>query len=102
MPWDILPKLVLSVRLISKRPRDGIGVQPVSYTSTLSSLLLYLPFSGLSGLAHRSTNRDTTAQNFGKARERLEELRKGGPKMQKSRVSRSALRKSTEGECTVM
>lgn len=68
----------------------------------LSSLLPSLPFPGLSGSAHGSTNRDTTAQNFGKARERLEELRTGGPKMQKSRVSRSAIRKSTEGECTVM
>lgn len=102
MPWVILPKLVLSVRLVSKRPRDGIGVQLVSCTSHISSLLPSLPFSRLSGLAHKSTNKDTTAQNFGKARERLEELRKGGPKMQKSRISRSAIRKSTEDECTVM
>lgn len=58
MPWGILPKLVLSVRQVSKRPRDGIGVQLVSYIyfyptllpSLLSSLLF--PFSGLSSLAY--------------------------------------------------
>lgn len=79
----------------------------LSFYPTLSALpfllsFLLFPFFGISSLASRSTNRDTTAQNFGKARERLEELRKGGPKMQKSRVSRSAIRKSTEGECAVM
>ena len=42
------------------------------------------------------------AQNFPKAKERFEELRKGGAKMQKSRVSRSALRKQSEGECVLM
>jgi len=41
------------------------------------------------------------SQNFPKARERLEDLRKGGAKMQKSRVSRSAMNKS-EGDCIVM
>ena len=43
------------------------------------------------------------AQNFPKARERLEDLRKGGPKMQKSRViSRSAVDRRSDGECSVM
>lgn len=45
---------------------------------------------------------DWTAQNFPKARERLEDLRKGGAKMQKSRVSRSAVNKQSEGDCIVM
>ncbi len=42
------------------------------------------------------------AQNFPKARERLEALRKGGASIEKSRVSRSAIRKQTEGDCTIM
>ncbi len=42
------------------------------------------------------------AQNFPKARERLEDLRRGGAKMQKTRVSRSKMNKQSEGECTVM
>ena len=42
------------------------------------------------------------AQNFPKARDRLEDLRKGGAKMEKSRVSRSAVNKQTEGDCVVM
>ena len=40
------------------------------------------------------------AQNFPKARERLEELRKGGAKMKKERVSRSAMKQ--ESECSIM
>ncbi|MCJ1285220.1 hypothetical protein MMC26_004559 [Xylographa opegraphella] len=43
-----------------------------------------------------------SSQNFPKARERLEDLRKGGARMQKSRVSRSAVNKQSENECRVM
>jgi len=44
-----------------------------------------------------------TAQNFPKARERLEELKKGGSKMQKTRVSRSTVSKQqNDGDCIVM
>jgi len=46
--------------------------------------------------------RDSTAQNLPKARDRLEDLRKGGPTKQKERVSRSNMRKSSEGECIIM
>ncbi|KAI9817465.1 MAG: hypothetical protein M1827_001075 [Pycnora praestabilis] len=44
------------------------------------------------------------AQNFPKARERLEALRKGGNGAQKSRerISRSKVHKSNEGDCVVM
>lgn len=42
------------------------------------------------------------AQNFPKARERLEDLKRGGAKMQKTRVSRSAVNKQNEGDCIVM
>jgi hypothetical protein len=42
------------------------------------------------------------AQNFPKARERLEDLQKGGGKVNKTRVSRSAISKHGEGECSVM
>lgn len=42
-----------------------------------------------------------TAQNFPKARERLEDLRGGGSRIQKTRVSRSAINKP-EGDCKVM
>ncbi|KAJ9611993.1 hypothetical protein H2200_003588 [Cladophialophora chaetospira] len=42
------------------------------------------------------------SQNFGKARERLEELKRGGPKQQKTRMSRSNVNKQSEGECVVM
>jgi hypothetical protein len=41
------------------------------------------------------------AQNFPKARERLEDLRKGGRQMQKSRVSRSAMKKQ-DNDCRIM
>lgn len=42
------------------------------------------------------------SQNFPKARDRLEELRRGSPTKRKERMSRSNMRKSTEGECVVM
>lgn len=44
----------------------------------------------------------SASQGFEKARGRLEELRRGNPAKQKTRVSRSALRKNSEGECTIM
>ncbi|KAL8629986.1 hypothetical protein Q9189_004301 [Teloschistes chrysophthalmus] len=44
----------------------------------------------------------SASQNFPKARERLEDLRRGGAKMQKTRVSRSKINKQSEGECVVM
>ncbi|KAL9613532.1 MAG: hypothetical protein Q9167_001917 [Letrouitia subvulpina] len=44
----------------------------------------------------------SASQNFPKARERLEDLRRGGAKMQKTRVSRSKMNKQTDGECIVM
>ncbi|KAI1954145.1 hypothetical protein LOZ57_000495 [Ophidiomyces ophidiicola] len=43
-----------------------------------------------------------SSQNFLKARERLEDLKRGGAKMQKTRVSRSAVNKQNEGDCVVM
>ncbi|KAL8693865.1 MAG: hypothetical protein Q9218_001374 [Villophora microphyllina] len=42
----------------------------------------------------------SASQNFPKARERLEDLRRGGAKMQKTRVSRSKINKQSEGEFT--
>lgn len=50
----------------------------------------------------RSTDSRFAAQNFPKARDRLGDLRKGGPMKRKERVSRSNMRKSSEGECIVM
>lgn len=49
-------------------------------------------------------NSRIVAQNFLKARERLEDLKRGGAKMQKTRVSRSAVNKQhqNEGDCVVM
>ncbi|EXJ86448.1 hypothetical protein A1O3_03399 [Capronia epimyces CBS 606.96] len=41
------------------------------------------------------------SQNFGKARERLEEMRRG-QKMSKTRVSRSNVNRQSDGECVVM
>ncbi|KAM5443221.1 hypothetical protein MferCBS31731_001538 [Microsporum ferrugineum] len=41
-----------------------------------------------------------SSQNFLKARERLEDLRRGGARMQKTRVSRSAVNKN-EGDCII-
>ena len=43
----------------------------------------------------------SASQNFPKARERLEDLRKGGPKMEKNRVSRNTVKKQ-QGDCTLM
>ncbi|KAJ5640732.1 hypothetical protein N7528_000357 [Penicillium herquei] len=42
------------------------------------------------------------AQGFPKARERLEELKKGGGRMQKTRLSRSAVNKQSDGDCVLM
>lgn len=42
------------------------------------------------------------AQNFPKARQRLEDLKRGGGKMNKTRLSRSAFNRQNEGECSVM
>jgi hypothetical protein len=49
-----------------------------------------------------STNFDYTAQNFPKARERLEDLKRGGATMNRTRVSRSAVSRQNEGDCVVM
>nr|KMM71302.1 hypothetical protein CPAG_07609 [Coccidioides posadasii RMSCC 3488] len=45
-----------------------------------------------------------SSQNFLKARERLEDLKRGGAKMQKTRVSRSAVSKQhqNDGDCVLM
>jgi hypothetical protein len=45
--------------------------------------------------------RPAAARNFPKAKERLEELRRGGALKQKGRLSRSAVTKSG-GECRMM
>ncbi|QQK44435.1 Chitin synthase activator (Chs3), putative [Penicillium digitatum] len=42
------------------------------------------------------------AQGFPKARERLEDLKKGGSRMQKTRLSRSAVDKQSDGDCVLM
>ncbi|EPS28516.1 hypothetical protein PDE_03462 [Penicillium oxalicum 114-2] len=42
------------------------------------------------------------AQGFPKARERLEDLRRGGGRYQKTRLSRSAVSKQSEGDCVLM
>lgn len=44
----------------------------------------------------------SSAQGFPKARERLEDLKKGGSRMQKTRLSRSAVNKQSDGDCTIM
>ncbi|KLJ10058.1 hypothetical protein EMPG_14532 [Blastomyces silverae] len=43
-----------------------------------------------------------SSQNHMKARERLEDLKRGGAKMQKTRVSRSAVNNQNQGDCVVM
>ena len=51
------------------------------------------------------TNECQIAQNFPKARERLEDLKQGGAKAglkSRERISRSKVGKANEGECTVM
>lgn len=53
-------------------------------------------------ISARKTANRCTAQNFAKARERLEDLRKGGAAKQKTRVSRSHMKKQSDGECIVM
>ncbi|KAJ5787602.1 hypothetical protein N7457_002592 [Penicillium paradoxum] len=42
------------------------------------------------------------AQGFPKARERLEDLKKGGNQMEKTRLSRSAVNKQSDGDCVLM
>lgn len=42
------------------------------------------------------------AQGLPKARERLEDLKKGGGRMQKTRLSRSAVNKQSDGDCVLM
>ncbi|KAF9249294.1 hypothetical protein DTO013E5_8484 [Penicillium roqueforti] len=42
------------------------------------------------------------AQGYPKARERLEDLKKGGSRMQKTRLSRSAVNKQSDGDCVLM
>lgn len=42
------------------------------------------------------------AQGFPKARERLEDLKRGGGRMQKTRLSRSNVPKQNEGDCVLM
>ncbi|KAJ5484839.1 Chitin synthase regulatory factor 3 [Penicillium diatomitis] len=42
------------------------------------------------------------AQGFPKARERLEDLRRGGGRYEKTRLSRSAVSKQSEGDCVLM
>lgn len=52
----------------------------------------------------KSANEDKTAQDFPKARERLEDLKrsgKSGPRA-RERISRSKIGKQQEGECVVM
>lgn len=56
------------------------------------------------GSEDRDANDDMTAQDFPKARERLEDLKrsnKSGPR-QRERISRSKIGKQQEGECSVM
>ncbi|KAL8773498.1 MAG: hypothetical protein Q9209_001602 [Squamulea sp. 1 TL-2023] len=54
------------------------------------------------GIGAPANIEDAKPQNFPKARERLEDLRRGGAKMQKTRVSRSKINKQSEGECILM
>ncbi|KAJ5321451.1 hypothetical protein N7476_004453 [Penicillium atrosanguineum] len=42
------------------------------------------------------------AQGLSKARERLEDLKQGGGRMQKTRLSRSAVNKQSDGDCILM
>lgn len=55
---------------------------------------------------HSGTDANTlTAQDFPKARERLEDLKRGGknaPIRQRERISRSRIEKQQDGECSVM
>ncbi|KAJ5919162.1 hypothetical protein N7466_010105 [Penicillium verhagenii] len=42
------------------------------------------------------------AQGFPKARERLEDLKKGGGRMEKTRLNRAAVNKQSDGDCVLM
>lgn len=44
----------------------------------------------------------STAQMDSRAKERLEEIKRGGARKEKTRVSRSHVGRQNEGECTVM
>jgi TPR repeat protein len=54
----------------------------------------------LFGTSNGAVTNTDTAQNFAKARERLEELKRGGQRQQKTRVSRTNVK--NDGDCTVM
>lgn len=43
-----------------------------------------------------------TAQNDSRAKERLEEIKRGGARKEKTRISRTNVGKQNEGECSVM
>jgi TPR repeat protein len=65
---------------------------------------MFLTFFLLVAVVHNRLTR-TIAQNFPKARERLEDLKKGGSKpalKSRERISRSKVGKQNEGECSVM
>jgi hypothetical protein len=71
----------------------GIGELPVSDPSRDLTLHLGIYANPL------------TAQDFPKARERLEDLKRGGknaPTRQRERISRSRIEKQQDGECSVM
>ena len=64
----------------------------------------YVPSFSCQDMTMSIANADT-AQNFPKARERLEDLKKGGSKpalKSRERISRSKVGKQNEGECAVM
>lgn len=86
MQWAISPRLALELLQILRMRSGGTGDQPVSIGGTFNVFMTLT----------------STAQNFPQARARLEDLRRGGAKMQKTRVSRSKMNKQPEGECIVM
>jgi TPR repeat protein len=59
---------------------------------------IFLPFSASTVTKFHVS----LAQGFPKARERLEDLKKGGSRMQKTRLSRSAVNKQSDGDCILM
>lgn len=68
---------------------DGIGEQQVSWLkSDLTDWVLTMLTLEI-------------AQGYPKARERLEDLKKGG-RMQRTRLSRSTVNRQNEGDCVVM
>lgn len=81
------------LRLTWKMRSGGIGVLRVS-----ESLYQY----ELKRMSPTNISFFSPAQGFPKARERLEDLKKGGSRMQKTRLSRSAVNKQSDGDCTVM